>query len=74
LPGTVHHVLERPTLEKLPVMRRDLLPHGRYMMDSIFTTRGCPNHCRFCPVTDIFGAKIRCGGNLIMSEFFEKNG
>jgi radical SAM superfamily enzyme YgiQ (UPF0313 family) len=28
-------------------------------MDSIFTTRGCPNHCRFCPVTDIFGGKIR---------------
>ncbi|MBZ5513319.1 MAG: radical SAM protein [Acidobacteriia bacterium] len=59
LPGTVHHVKQRPTLEKLPIMRRDLLPRGRYMMDSIFTTRGCPNHCRFCPVTDIFGAKIR---------------
>jgi radical SAM superfamily enzyme YgiQ (UPF0313 family) len=28
-------------------------------MDSIFTTRGCPNQCRFCPVTDIFGPKIR---------------
>ena len=28
-------------------------------MDSIFTTRGCPNHCRFCPVTPIFGPKIR---------------
>ena len=59
LPGTVHHVKQRPTLEKLPLMRRDLLPRGRYLMDSIFTTRGCPNHCRFCPVTDIFGAKIR---------------
>ena len=59
LPGTVHHVKQRPTLEKLPVMRRDLLPRERYLMDSIFTTRGCPNHCRFCPVTDIFGAKIR---------------
>lgn len=41
------------------MMRRDLLPRGRYRMDSIFTTRGCPNHCRFCPVTDIFGARIR---------------
>jgi len=40
-------------------MRRDLLPRQRYRMDSIFTTRGCPNHCRFCPVTDIFGARIR---------------
>ncbi len=59
LHGTVHHIKQRPTLKKLPTMRRDLLPRGRYMMDSIFTTRGCPNHCRFCPVTDIFGAKIR---------------
>jgi len=51
--------MQRPSLEKPSMMRRDLLPRRRYMMDSIFTTRGCPNHCRFCPVTDIFGAKIR---------------
>jgi radical SAM superfamily enzyme YgiQ (UPF0313 family) len=59
LKGAVHHVKERPALEGLPMMRRDLLPRKRYFMDSIFTTRGCPNHCRFCPVTDIFGARIR---------------
>ncbi len=59
LGGTVNHVKERPSLEKLPFMRRDLLSRKRYMMDSIFTTRGCPNHCRFCPVTPIFGGKIR---------------
>jgi radical SAM superfamily enzyme YgiQ (UPF0313 family) len=58
-PGTVHQIKQRPALEKLPAMRRDLLPRKRYTMDSIFTTRGCPNHCRFCPVTDIFGARIR---------------
>ncbi len=40
-------------------MRRDILPRERYMMDSIFTTRGCPNNCRFCPVTPIFGPQIR---------------
>ncbi len=59
LRGTVQHVPQRPTLDTPARMRRDLLPRGPYMMDSIFTTRGCPNHCRFCPVTDIFGAKIR---------------
>jgi radical SAM superfamily enzyme YgiQ (UPF0313 family) len=59
LRGAVHHIVQRPSLERPPMMRRDLLPRRRYMMDSIFTTRGCPNHCRFCPVTDIFGGKIR---------------
>lgn len=59
LDGTVFHKKEKPTLKNLPMMRRDLLPGKRYFMDSIFTTRGCPNHCRFCPVTDIFGPRIR---------------
>ncbi len=59
LGGTIFHLKERPTLKNLPMMRRDLLPRERYFMDSIFTTRGCPNQCRFCPVTDIFGPKIR---------------
>ncbi|HLK49595.1 MAG TPA: radical SAM protein [Bryobacteraceae bacterium] len=59
LPGPVWHIKQRPSLDRLPMMRRDLLPRHRYGMDSIFTTRGCPNHCRFCPVTDIFGARIR---------------
>lgn len=59
LPGSVYQQKKRPSLSGLPMMRRDLLPRDRYFMDSIFTTRGCPNHCRFCPVTDIFGAGIR---------------
>ena len=59
LSGAVHHIPQRPSLDKPAMMRRDLLPRSRYMMDSIFTTRGCPNHCRFCPVTDIFGPRIR---------------
>jgi radical SAM superfamily enzyme YgiQ (UPF0313 family) len=59
LKGSVYHQRQRPNLGNLPMMRRDLLPRNRYLMDSIFTTRGCPNHCRFCPVTPIFGPKIR---------------
>jgi len=59
LPGSVYQKKERPTLQGLPRMRRDLLPRDRYFMDSLFTTRGCPNHCRFCPVTEIFGPHIR---------------
>jgi len=59
LHGSVYHKKERPDLRNLPILKRDLLPRERYFMDAIFTTRGCPNHCRFCPVTDIFGPKIR---------------
>lgn len=59
LNGSVHHQPQRPDLAGLPMMRRDLLPRDRYLMDSIFTTRGCPNFCRFCPVTPIFGPHIR---------------
>lgn len=59
LQGKVVHERERPDLSGIPMMRRDLLPKKRYMMDSIFTTRGCPNACSFCPVTRIFGGKIR---------------
>jgi radical SAM superfamily enzyme YgiQ (UPF0313 family) len=59
LNGSVHHQPHRPDLANLPMMRRNLLPRDRYLMDSIFTTRGCPNFCRFCPVTPIFGTQIR---------------
>ncbi len=59
LKGSVYHQRQRPSLTNLPMMRRDLLPRDRYRMDSIFTTRGCPNFCRFCPVTPIFGPQIR---------------
>ncbi|OGP49168.1 MAG: hypothetical protein A2Y79_11235 [Deltaproteobacteria bacterium RBG_13_43_22] len=59
LTGSVYHVPQRPDLSKVPMMRRDLLPRKRYLMDSIFTTRGCPNFCRFCPVTPLFGPQIR---------------
>jgi radical SAM superfamily enzyme YgiQ (UPF0313 family) len=59
LEGSVYHQPKRPDLANLPMMRRDLLPRDRYLLDSIFTTRGCPNFCRFCPVTPIFGPQIR---------------
>jgi radical SAM superfamily enzyme YgiQ (UPF0313 family) len=59
LEGSVYHQPHRPELTDLPMMRRDLLPRDRYLMDSVFTTRGCPNFCRFCPVTPIFGSRIR---------------
>jgi radical SAM superfamily enzyme YgiQ (UPF0313 family) len=59
LKGSVFHAPQRPDLARVPMLRRDLLPRKRYFLDSIFTTRGCPNFCRFCPVTPLFGSQIR---------------
>jgi radical SAM superfamily enzyme YgiQ (UPF0313 family) len=59
LQGSVHHDPEYPDLTGLPHLRRDLLPRKRYTLDSIFTTRGCPFGCSFCPVKFLNGTKVR---------------
>jgi radical SAM superfamily enzyme YgiQ (UPF0313 family) len=53
------HEPELPSLEGLPHARRDLAPGERYTMDSMFTTRGCPYDCSFCPVPGLFGSTPR---------------
>lgn len=51
---------ERPPLNNLPYPRRDLIKRDGYLFpDTIYTTRGCPNGCRFCAVTSFFGGKYR---------------
>jgi radical SAM superfamily enzyme YgiQ (UPF0313 family) len=57
--NSLHHEPTLPSLVGLPLARRDLLPSGRYAMDTLFTTRGCPFDCSFCPVPDLFGKKLR---------------
>jgi radical SAM superfamily enzyme YgiQ (UPF0313 family) len=57
--NTIHNEPELPSLDGLPVARRDLLPRRRYRMDTIFTTRGCPYDCNFCCVPDLFGKTPR---------------
>ena len=59
LPGTVYHDPERPSLTGVPHLRRELLPKNRYRFDSIFTSRGCPFGCKFCPVMFLNGPIVR---------------
>ncbi|MFC1892571.1 B12-binding domain-containing radical SAM protein [Chloroflexota bacterium] len=59
LQGSVHQDHEPPGLAGLPHLRRDLLPRKRYTFDSIFTTRGCPFGCSFCPVMFLNGTVVR---------------
>ncbi len=48
-----------PALCGLPEPRRDLLPNGYQMMNTIQTARGCPYACEFCNVSTFFGRKYR---------------
>ncbi|MBW2651485.1 MAG: cobalamin-dependent protein [Deltaproteobacteria bacterium] len=59
LPGEIYHIKERPDLHGIPRLRRDLLPRRRYLMDSIFTSRGCSYKCTFCGNPKLFGSTLR---------------
>ncbi|MBC7328159.1 B12-binding domain-containing radical SAM protein [bacterium] len=49
-----------PSLENLPIPRRDLLDPKKYAVFwTIQTTRGCPFNCDFCSVTRFFGRTYR---------------
>jgi len=56
--GKTYHEPERPSLDNLPLPRRDLL-HGNYFFDSVITTRGCPYQCRFCGTSTFYGGTVR---------------
>jgi radical SAM superfamily enzyme YgiQ (UPF0313 family) len=53
-----HHATDRPSLDNLPLPRRDLLK-GSYFFDSLVTTRGCPYQCRFCGTSRFYGGTVR---------------
>jgi len=53
-----YHSPERPSLDGLPMPRRDLLK-GKYLFDAIVTTRGCPYQCRFCGTSRFYGGTVR---------------
>ena len=45
----------RPDMSLAPVPRYDLLELRRYASMSIQYSRGCPFHCEFCDVIELFG-------------------
>ncbi len=48
-----------PSLETLPIPRRDILQNRYYRWGSIQTSRGCPMNCVFCSVTAFNGRRFR---------------
>lgn len=53
----IYQAATPPSLENLPLPRRDLFP--RYPLDVIKTTRGCPFNCDFCCISAIHGPQYR---------------
>jgi len=56
--NATHREPSRPSLDRLPLPRRDLLK-GNYFFDSLVTTRGCPYQCRFCGTSRFYGGTVR---------------
>lgn len=48
-----------PDLTKSPVPRFDLIDHRDYLYIGVQYSRGCPYHCEFCNVIDLFDHKYR---------------
>jgi len=48
-----------PCLERLPIPRWDLLKRRRTMKGAVFATRGCPYHCRYCNLKQIYHDSFR---------------
>lgn len=59
LKGRIRKFPARPDLRNLPTPRRDLFPPGRYKLQGVFVSRGCPYNCNFCSVKNLQGAKVR---------------
>ena len=57
-PDNICRVTERPSLDQLPLPKRELLK-GRYFFDSIVTTRGCQYQCGFCGTPNFYGSTPR---------------
>jgi radical SAM superfamily enzyme YgiQ (UPF0313 family) len=46
-------------LKKTPPPRFDLIDHRKYLYIGVQYSRGCPYHCEFCNVIDLFSNKYR---------------
>jgi anaerobic magnesium-protoporphyrin IX monomethyl ester cyclase len=46
-------------LDALPFPAWDLLPHGEYGLLTVLSSRGCPDHCAFCPYAAAQGHRFR---------------
>ena len=60
-----------PDLSESPVPRFDLIDHRDYLYVGVQYSRGCPYHCEFCNVIDLFKNKYRTKSLAQILEEFE---
>jgi len=56
---SLYHVAEKPSMEKSPVPRFDLLKLDSYSTMPVQFSRGCPFECEFCDIITIYGRRPR---------------
>ncbi len=58
--GRLYRAEALPSLDMVPIPRRDLLKSKDYMVfNTVQTARGCPHDCSFCTVTIFSGSRLR---------------
>jgi radical SAM superfamily enzyme YgiQ (UPF0313 family) len=50
---------EAPTLENIPMARKDLFHRRDHTAGVLFATRGCPHHCDFCTLPVMYQSRVR---------------
>jgi radical SAM superfamily enzyme YgiQ (UPF0313 family) len=48
-----------PSLQHLPIPRRDLIRHRHFTKGAVFATRGCPYNCSYCNLKQIYRPGFR---------------
>lgn len=68
--GGVYRSDRLPDLAESPVPRFDLIDHRDYLYIGVQYSRGCPYHCEFCNVIDLFKNEYRTKSlDQVLKEF-----
>jgi radical SAM superfamily enzyme YgiQ (UPF0313 family) len=55
----VYQLAEAPSLDQIPMARKDLFHRRDHTSGVLFATRGCPNHCDFCTIARMYPRGLR---------------
>lgn len=56
---SVYRQTSVPSIENIPMARKELFHRHDYTNGVLFATRGCPSQCDFCTIAVMYGHKLR---------------